>query len=114
MNIDGIRQRIKNIEEKLKPGEARIIVNIDGNRQEVSVSEYLDHRFEWKYEDTIVGGENCVPPIYFIWLKLMDDAIAEEQEKGTDPDNPDLIRYIRDRETCLRHMEILGGLACEE
>lgn len=108
MKTDSIKQRLRTIEEKIKPGEARIIVTIDGKKQEVSVSEFLDHRFEWEFEDVI--GDR-IAPVFFILLKLTDDGISEELEKGTDPKSPKIVELENDRERYLWYIERSGGLA---
>lgn len=110
-NIESIKQRLKAIEEKLKPGEARIIVTIDGKQKEVSVSEYLDHRFEWEYE---VAVKDCIPPFFFIMLKLFDDGLSKELEKGTEADETEIQRLTTERDKYLYFIELMGGLLHEE
>lgn len=113
MYIDGIRRRLRNIERHICPGEARIIVTVDGIRQEVTVSEYLDHRSEWVYQDSIgdyFHGDFCVPPFYFIMLKMCDDDIRKKLSSGSDQNDPQIIKWTKDREKWLHDIAVLGGL----
>ena len=107
MRLDEIKKRISALEGETRLSETLCIVRFpDESEQEITLSEWLDHAAEWKVIRITQGEE--ISPLLCSLFSLMDQAVREDQESGSDP----AVRadHMRSRDAILSFIEYAGGI----
>ena len=107
MSLEEIKRRISALEGETRLLETCCLVRLpDGSEKEITLAEWIDHAAEWKVIRITQGEE--ISPLLCSLFSLMDQAVREDQESGSDP----AVRadHMRSRDAILSFIEYAGGI----